>query len=140
MDRMKKWIVAVCFLIGGLACSKDTPDKLYGKWQLREVMEAGGTSHPVDTVWYNFQTSLFMYQFATVSDTSIVYRQAYGFNTLEGEKDLLLELVDSYPIPVTDFLPYTDWTSARRSFTIEKVDGKELILSSEDRRYIFRKF
>lgn len=135
---MKKWIAAVCLLISMLACSKDTQDKLYGKWQLREVVEAGGTSHRVDTVWYNFQTSLFMYQMAVVSDTSTVYRQAYGFNTLEGADNLLLELVD--PAPISAFLPYTDWPAARRSFTIDKVDRKELILSTDNKRYIFHKF
>lgn len=135
---MKKWIAAVCLLIGGLACSEDTQDKLYGKWQLREVIEAGGTSHPVDTVWYNFQTSVFMYQVAVVSDTSTVYHLAYGYNTVEGDSTVLLELVD--PVPISEFLPYTDWPGARRSFTINKVDGKELILSADDKCYIFRKF
>ncbi|WP_301029912.1 lipocalin-like domain-containing protein [Parabacteroides goldsteinii] len=35
---------------------------------------------------------------------------------------------------------YTDWKSKTRTFSIEKLSGKQLILNSEGKRYIFRKF
>lgn len=135
---MKKWIVVLGLWAGILSCSKDTEDKLHGKWQLRQVVEADGHAQTVDTVFYNFQTSLFMYLIAFPSEGPDVYRHAYGFSTPEGDNRLLLQLQD--PQPIANFLPYTDWTSAERSFTIEKLTGSELILVSGEQRYIFHKY
>lgn len=135
---MKKWIVVLGLLIGILSCSKDTEDKLYGKWQLRQVVAADGQTQTVDTVWYNFQTSLFMYLIAFPSEGPEVYRNAYGFSTPQGDDQLLLQLQD--PQPIANFLRYTDWTSAERTFTIEKLTGSELILNSSEQRYIFHKY
>lgn len=118
------------------ACSNDVYDKLEGKWQIQQV-EENGIVQNIDTIYYNFQTSLFMLQ---IYDPARDYfRHSYGFNTKEGDNKLLLELT-SNPGPVSDFLKYTDWTSPQRMFTIEKVDHSKLILESEGKRYTFRKF
>lgn len=121
------------------ACRSDkTQDKVYGKWQLREVIEPDGSVQPVDTVWYNFQFSLFMYQLYQPSVDGGRYLHRYGFNVPEGDDRLVLELTDD-PGPLGDFLPYTDWTSKKRTFFIRRLTGDELILSSDDKQYIFRK-
>lgn len=63
----------------------------------------------------------------------------YGYNTLEGEKTLLLEL-ENDPRPISKFLPYTDWNSSKQTYTIDKLESKQLILSREGKTYTFRKF
>ncbi|WP_302821863.1 lipocalin-like domain-containing protein, partial [Parabacteroides goldsteinii] len=62
----------------------------------------------------------------------------YGFNTIKDEDQLELELTEDAGL--VDFLSYTDWKSKTRTFSIEKLSGKQLILNSEGKRYIFRKF
>jgi hypothetical protein len=114
------------------ACSKDTDDKLEGKWQMQQI-EADGHVQKTDTIYYNFQTSLFQYQIYNAQTNG--YPNRYGFKTMKGDNELLLELeADDV------FLKLTDWTSKNRTFTIEKLTGRELILTGDGRRYTFRKF
>ena len=123
-------LIAFCVILF-VSCSKDTESKLFGKWQLQKV-EASG-----DTVYFNFEHSLFMYQvYVTEIDS---FRHQYGYNTLEGEKTLLLEL-ENNPGPISKFLPYTDWNSSKQTYTIDKLESKQLILSREGKTYTFRKF
>ena len=124
-------LIAFCVILF-VSCSKDTESKLFGKWQLQKV-EASGDVQNVDTVYFNFEHSLFMYQ---VYVTEI---DQYGYNTLEGEKTLLLEL-ENNPGPISKFLPYTDWNSSKQTYTIDKLESKQLILSREGKTYTFRKF
>ncbi|GGJ86804.1 lipocalin-like domain-containing protein [Parabacteroides faecis] len=135
MKGMKYWMIAAVVIILA-ACSNDTEHKLEGKWQLQQV-EANGEVIQADTVFYNFQNILFMYQVYLADADS--FSNQHGYNTLKDETSLTLEL-DNYPRPVTSFLPRTDWSSKTREFTIEKLSGKQLILNSEGKRYIFRKF
>ena len=122
-------LIAFCVILF-VSCSKDTESKLFGKWQLQKV-EASGNVQNVDTVYFNFEHSLFMYQvYVTEIDS---FRHQYGYNTLEGEKTLLLELEN-------DPRPYTDWNSSKQTYTIDKLESKQLILSREGKTYTFRKF
>lgn len=118
------------------ACHDDTEHMIEGKWQLQQ-MEAGGNVVQADTVFYNFQNRLFMYQIYQPSKDTVIHR--HGFNTLEDDTRLTIELVPN-PYGLGSFMPYTDWPSKTRVFTIEKLNGKQLILESEGKRYIFRKF
>lgn len=128
------WLTAL--LVGTfffVSCSKDDDDKLDGKWQLRQ-MEVDGQTIQVDTVFYNFQSSLFMYQIVNPATEGVSH--CYGFKEWEGESTLQLELTG---LP-SGFLSSTDWTEAKESFTVEKLTGNKLILNRENKRYIFRKF
>lgn len=137
---MKRVIAAmVCSLLLMTSCSKDAEDKLLGKWQLKEVIDPNGDMQKVDTVWYNFQTSVFMYQIYDPSREDYDYRKSYGYNRVEEENRLWIQLIGD-PQPVEEFLKYTDWPSYQRTFIIEKLTGKELVLSSDNKQYIFRKF
>ena len=60
MNKMKYWMIAAVTILMA-ACSNDTEHKLEGKWQLQQV-EANGDVIQADTVFYNFQNILFMYQ------------------------------------------------------------------------------
>ena len=132
---MKYWLIAAVAIIMA-ACSDDIEHKLEGKWQLQQV-EADGEVIQADTVFYNFQNILFMYQVYIPDSNKYVLQ--YGFNTLGGDNQMTLELSND-PRQVERFLPYTDWKSKTRTFTIEESNRKHLILNSEGKRYTFRKF
>ncbi len=135
---MKRIKVGLLFLMTLLlvACEEKAPLGLEGKWQLQTVeSEAGVIS--VDTVYYNFQNTLFMYQVYQKSSDSFIYQ--YGYNVLEEDNQLRIQL-EHDPRPVDKFLPYTDWSANPCNFTVERVNHKQLILNSEGKRYLFRKF
>lgn len=135
MEDMVRVISLLVSLFVLASCDK--PERqLEGKWLLKEVEENGAVT-PVDTVWYNFQTSLFQYQiYDRASDT---YQVCYGYKVMNDEHSLDLELTFDYE-GVRDFLPLTDWESAKRHFEIESLTGKELRLSGDGKRYLFSKF
>ena len=100
-------------------------------------VEADGEVILADTVFYNFQNVLFMYQ--VYLPDSNMYVLQHGFNTLKDENQLTLEL-SNVPRQATNFIKYTDWKETVRTFTIEESNRKHLILNSEGKRYTFRKF
>ncbi|MDR3260554.1 MAG: lipocalin-like domain-containing protein [Tannerella sp.] len=126
-----------CLLLIATGCRKEVSESLQGKWQLKTIEQAGSVTG-VDTVWYNFQSeSLFMYQvYYAGADT---FSHQYGFKTPTDADAIHLELI-SYPRPVDDFLRLTDWEERTRTFTIEEINGKRLVLHSDDKTYDFIKF
>ncbi len=134
--KIRSIVVVICSFLLITACSKDTQSKLYGKWQLQEV-EVNGVVEKVDTVYFNFQQDLFMYQIYQPQTQTYSYR--YGYDIMEGEHTVHLELIND-PGPLSSFLPLTDWSSAKRTYTIDKVSNKQLIMYSEGKTYTFRKF
>ena len=134
--KIRSIVVVICSFLLITACSKDTQSKLYGKWQLQEV-EVNGVVEKVDTVYFNFQQDLFMYQIYQPQTQAYSYR--YGYDIMEGEHTVHLELIND-PGPLSSFLPLTDWSSAKRTYTIDKVSNKQLIMYSEGKTYTFRKF
>ena len=130
-------MIALCGgLLSLIACGDSLERQLEGKWQLKTV-EQNGQIETVDTVWYNFQNSLFEYQVYVPAIDSV--RNMYGYKTLVDDQHLELELV-SYFITIKDFLPITDWSAPRRTFQIEESTGSRLTLSSEGKTYIFKKY
>ena len=129
-------MIALCGgLLSLIACGDSLERQLEGKWQLKTV-EQNGQIETVDTVWYNFQNSLFEYQVYVPAIDSV--RNMYGYKTLVDDQHLELELV-SYFITIKDFLPLTDWSSPKRTFQIEESSGSRLTLSSEGKTYTFKK-
>ena len=120
----KKWMAAALALLVLTACDKMTTD-LEGKWQLKEI-EADG----VRTA--NFQTSLFMYQLYEPATEE--YKVSYGLSYYDEGEEIRLELNNDA------LLPRTDWESRNRTFTIEKVSRKELVLKGDGKTYYFDKF
>ena len=128
-------ILLSCLLL--TACEKEVSDQLKGKWQLKTVEEAGRLT-PVDTVWYNFQSeSLFMYQiYHPQVDT---FSWIYGYKTQPESNIIQLEL-PNWTIPVIDFLPLTDWNGPVRTFSVDKINRKTLVLKGDDKTYSFDRF
>ena len=135
--RKHKRMIALCGgLLSLIACGDSLERQLEGKWQLKTV-EQNGQIETVDTVWYNFQNSLFEYHVYVPAIDSV--RNMYGYKTLVDDQHLELELV-SYFITIKDFLPITDWSAPKRTFQIEESTGSRLTLSSEGKTYIFKKY
>lgn len=135
MKRLRYGMFAALLALA-VACHDDTEHRLEGKWQLQR-MEYGGEVVQADTVFYNFQNRLFMYQIYQPSKDTVIYR--HGFNTLENDTQLTIELTTN-PYGLGSFMPYTDWQSKIRVFTIETLNGKQLILDGDGKKYVFRKF
>jgi hypothetical protein len=118
------------------SCTSDIGDRLDGKWQLQQI-EAGGGVKKVDTIYYNFQTSLFMYQI--YNPATDVFNHCYGFKVMETKNQVMLELTN-YAVSLNKFLPQTDWEAPTRRFIVEELTDKRLVMKGDDKRYIFRRF
>lgn len=109
-----------------------TTPKLVGKWQLKTV-EKNGMVTPVDTVWYNFQSeSVFSMQvYVPQEDTVLVILG------MKQQTDHVL----SIELDSETYNEYSDWNGIYRTFTIDKLGQKSLILRSEEEYlYTFKKF
>ncbi|MDL2209096.1 lipocalin-like domain-containing protein [Parabacteroides sp. OttesenSCG-928-O15] len=135
---IKLKLLLVLFTTGLLlfSCKQDIETELDGKWLLREVITADGSVQKVDTVWYNFQNTLFMYQLYDAATDNYPY--FYGFKTKMDETHIRLE-IKPYVYTVSDLLRQSDWESGTREFAIEQKTPKRLILSSEGKEYRFDK-
>ncbi|MDR2774751.1 MAG: hypothetical protein LBC19_08430 [Tannerella sp.] len=114
------------------ACDKIVTPALAGKWQLKTV-EKNGVETAVDTVWYNFQSeSVFTLQvYVPQQDT---FLESPGLKKQDNK-------VLSIRLEFDTHIEYSDWTDRERSFTIEHLNRKKLILRSEEGyHYSFIKF
>jgi hypothetical protein len=136
MKIVKKIISQLVALLLLASCTSEISDRLDGKWQLQQV-ENDGKTQEVDTIYYNFQSSLFMYQIYDASKDA--FSHCYGFKVMETKNQAMLELTN-YSIAISKFLPLTDWDAPSRRFTVEEVTDKRLIMTSNNTRYTFRKF
>ena len=134
--RIKTALVALVLGLACGGCDNSLEQTLEGKWQLKEVKRPEGLVERVDTVWYNFQTSLFEYQLYVPALDSM--RNLYGYKTLLGTDSLELELI-SYFNTTQNFLPLTDWSAPKRLFRIVEQRGNRLVLESDGNEYHFKK-
>jgi len=106
---------------------------LQGKWQMDNA----------DTVYYNFQNSLFQYQIYRKKD---VMSQVYGYYYLYGDTALELRLLREFSSFPLDYLGWDTLYSATRQdtiykvFKIEKYTSKKLVLLSNNGEISFHKF
>ena len=122
-------VLSLLFLLG---CDDVSFSPMIGKWQLKTI-EKDGVVTPVDTVWYNFQSiSIFSLQIYEA------HRDGYlSFEGLRKQKDKVCAI----EIFNEAVLRYSDWTSLHRSFTIEQLNRRRLLLRSEEGvLYSFVKF
>jgi len=137
---MKKTLFfVICSLIFLISCDEmfirvsGKEADLQGKWQMDNA----------DTVYYNFQNSLFLYQIYLKQDKM---SSVQGYYILYGDTALELRLLRQY---ASFSLNYLGWDTLRsetgqdtifKVFTIEKFTTKKLIISSEDEKMSFHKF
>jgi len=116
-----------CFLFLALlifaACKDLYNSDLIGKWQLKTV-EKDGEETVVDTVWYNFQSMhVFQLQIYVPQQDTVLLLD--GVRTQDDDA-LSTELATEA------HLDYTDWLGRNRTFTIDRLDKKMLVLRSEE--------
>ncbi|MCD7935350.1 MAG: lipocalin-like domain-containing protein [Tannerellaceae bacterium] len=135
-----KNILCICLLLFALSSCDKTQYKLEGKWQMQQIESAEGINYNVDTIFYNFQSTLFSYQFYRPATDS--YRQASGFRTMLSDDVMELEFAEPSDLEKNprDFILYTDWEDLVREFRIVKLSRKTLILESEGKIYTLRSF
>jgi len=120
---MKHIFLLLIGCVAFISCDDVSFSDLPGKWQLKTVEKEGHITE-VDTVWYNFQSeSAFGLQVYMPENKS--YKILYGMRTQQNNVISIELLYDNYA-------GITDWTSRQRSFTVDKVGCKQLILRSED--------
>ena len=129
----------ICCLVFLFSCDKlfvgisGKEADLQGKWQMDNA----------DTVYYNFQNSLFQYQIYLQKDE---ISSVNGYYTLYGDTAIELRLLREYsPIPLDHLGWDTLYSSTYKDtifnrFTIEKFTNKQLVLSSNNEKMSFRKF
>ena len=65
-----------------------------------QQVESDGQVTTVDTIYFNFQNTLFMYQIYSPKSDS--FRSEYGFNNMPDNNSIVIELTDN-PVPVASF-------------------------------------
>ena len=106
---------------------------LQGKWQMDNA----------DSVYYNFQSSLFQYQIYVEKD---VISAVYGYYTLYGDTALDLRLLCVYSPYSLDHLKWDTLRSSTgqdtifKRFSIEKLTNKQLVLNSNNGKMSLHKF
>ena len=135
--KLIHWILVL--ISGAILLATSCDDKYrndwFGKWQLRSI-DTGSQSITVDSVYFNFQTDLFMYQILLPSaDTTYNY---YGVNVIEGDSIHLI--LENKPGVNNLFWKVSGWKDKEHTYAIKKMESKELILSDENGTYNFRKF
>ena len=120
---MKKYCLIFFTFIFYFSCDDIPNSELAGKWQLKTV-EKNGVETLVDTVWYNFQSeSVFSIQVYVPQQDAVFVLQG-----LRTQKDNII----SIELESEAYLNYSDWNSINRSFTIDKINRKKLILRCEE--------
>ena len=134
--QLRILLLLSCLFLTG--CEKEVSDQLKGKWQLKTIEEAGQVMH-IDTVWYNFQSeSLFMYQI--YHPKANTFSWIYGFKTQPENNILHIELINNLAIHKEDLLYFTDWKELTRTFTVDQINRKRLVLTGDDKTYTFNRF
>ena len=129
---MKNYILIFLAFIFCFSCNDIATSELVGKWQLKTVVKNNGEV-PVDTVWYNFQSeSVFSIQvFVPQQDTVFML---LGMRT---QQDNVVSII----LESENHIEYSDWNSVSRSFTVDMLNRKKMILCSEEGYiYSFIKF
>ena len=138
--RLRLFLV-ICIVFFFCSCDKiflgveGKEADLQGKWQMNNA----------DTVYYNFQNNLFQYQVYREKNQSLV---AYGYYILHGDTAIDLQLLRMKSYLPLDHLGWdTIYSSISdgndticKSFRIEQLTSKKLILSSNIGDITFHKF
>lgn len=133
----KRWLLPVlltcCFLSG---CQKETASLIEAKWQLREMLFMDGTKIRVDSIFYNFQKGTFS---AIRMRSNDEYKSFMGSYVLNGVDELTinLHLKEGELEEIPDDI---GWDSEEKRFRVESISTSDMCLSSDNKKYLFRKY
>jgi len=135
----KTLFFAICSFLFLVSCDKffinisGKEADLQGKWQMDNA----------DTVYYNFQNSLFQYQIYLMKGE---ISQVQGYYTLYGDTALDLRLLREYASFPLDYLGWDTLYSSTgqdtifKAFKIEKFTSNHLVIFSNKGKFSFHKF
>jgi hypothetical protein len=130
----------IVFLLLTSCLDPDLPN-VNGMWQLKTIQEKDDTVWMVDTIYYSFQRqALFAYTIlnsdtAQTNPTDIIY----GFVDFPGKEELHIQIDKKYTnnqIAIDRLL----WKDIHTTYTILKLNSKEMILGQDEKKYNFIKF
>ncbi|KAA6302519.1 MAG: hypothetical protein EZS26_001351 [Candidatus Ordinivivax streblomastigis] len=126
-------LVIVCALCASCVDS-DLPN-VNGMWQLKTIEEAGGSSHPVDTIYYSFQRqTLFAYTILNYwPERPDPILLVYGLIDLSVADRLTIHIPNDWKKDVL-------WQDSIITYTIRQLNAKKMVLEQEDVKYHFIKF
>ena len=137
---MKKTLFfVICSLVLLVSCDKlfvhisGKEAELQGKWQMDNA----------DTVYFNFQNSLFQYQIYLKKD---VISSVVGYYYLYGDTAIDLRLLRQYASFSLDYLGWDTLCSATgqdtifKAFKIESFTNNKLILTSDNGKLSFHRY
>lgn len=137
----------VCALSGLVSCMNDGGSDWVGKWQLREYQYPDGEVQNVDSIFYGFQNGSFL---AYCMNENGWYESFYGYYKLKddeisitlwpdnssGNEEAHEELVTS-----ASYKKFFGWGDAgERTFKVEGLTKKKMVLNHEGTKYVFRKY
>ena len=131
---MKKGLFSLLILLIVLlpACSDEAKHRVSGQWQLKTIDNQGMVSQ-VDTVFFSFQRgAVFALTVLVDAENTII---SYGY--LEAPSDeylkVSLDATNLHRIHANAW-GWNESNQYEQIFTVEKLTGKELILSTDDGR------
>ena len=139
LTRYILFILGALLIIPGLtSCEKDTDDRLRGRWQFRYCEYPNGGTYAYDSAFYNFDSRVFKLQ-RILPGQKVAHHFANYVATDDSLHITDLKQYSYYQIGI-DTPPYEWIAEKRKSYAIEKLTRKELILTSHDTVYHFRLF
>jgi hypothetical protein len=121
------------------ACSNEIDSRINGQWQLNTIEENGVTSR-VDTVFYCFQEgALFVYT-VLIPKAYKEYFYYCGYANYPSENTVEISMPEDDGGPIDfQFITKSNWEERQKTFTVETIDSKRMVLSEGGKRYSFRK-
>lgn len=133
----RRWLFPIllvcCFLSG---CQKETASLIEAKWQLREMLFMDGTRIRVDSIFYNFQKGTFS---AIRMRSSGEYKAFMGSYVVDDVDNLIINLhlkegeFEELPADI-------GWDSEEKKIKVESISASDMCLSSDHKKYLFRKY
>ena len=143
---MKKAGLFLLLLVFLVACSDEAKHRISGQWQLKTINRDGIVSQ-VDTVFYSFHLgTVFSVTLLQSPDIAMI---SYGYMEMLSEQDMMLSM-DTTRADEGYFICFAPeivesfgWDVSNRYqqvYSIERIDGNELVLSNNGVVYSFNKY
>lgn len=126
-------ILSVSSFWGGCTQNDGYIGDLWGKWQLRQIIQNGNTQN-VDTIFYNFQNDIISLQrlLLNANPPEVLYGQFVH----EGDS-LFIYMRDELN---DDRMPLFGLNSRESRLKVKELTSKKLILNYKDEFWILRKY